>query len=319
MAHSRLPTRFVAAMLALLGLWVLPAELGAQGSAQRIAAVVNDDVITSQDLIDRLGMALATSGLPNDEATRQQLAPQVLRGFIDEKLQLQEAERLGLPVTEAEVDQALSTIAARNNTTREDLVRFLVARGVNPATLRAQLRAQIAWIKVIGREVRPRIVVSQDQIDFALRRSAAGGGGEVLLSEILLPVYDPGQEETVLREGQELVRTLRNGADFAALAAQVSASASADNGGDLGWVSMAALTPELRARLAALEPGQVSDPILGPNGVQIVLVRDRRAAAEGGPAERDRVRQALEQEQLERLATRYLRDLRRDAFVDVRL
>ena len=72
----------------------------AQAGAQRIAAVVNDDVITTQDLIDRINLGIATSGLPNDDATRQRLAPQVLRGFIDEKLQLQEAKRLGTDVTE---------------------------------------------------------------------------------------------------------------------------------------------------------------------------------------------------------------------------
>lgn len=311
--------RLLAATLGLLALLAFPHAPAAQAVAQRIAAVVNDDVITSQDLIDRLNLALATTGLPDDPATRQQLASQVLRGIVDEKLQLQEAERLGLRVTEAEIDQALQTIATRNNTTREELLRYLEARGVDPRTLREQLRAQIAWIKVIGREVRPRVVVSHDQVEFALKRAANAGGEEILLSEILLPVYDRAQEATVLREAEELLRTLRAGVDFGALASQVSASPSAENRGDLGWVSTGALNPELRARLSALAPGQISDPILGPNGVQIFLVRDRRERPAAGAADRERVRLALEQEQLERQASRYLRDLRREAFVDVRL
>jgi len=312
--------RTVAAALALLALLApAAADVRAQSDAQRIAAVVNDDVITSQDLLGRLNLALATSGLPNDEASRRRLAPQVLRGFVDEKLQLQEAERLGLSVTDAEIDQALDTIAQRNGIGRDDLVRYLQARNVDPRTLRDQLRAQIAWIKVVQREVRPRITVSQEQVDLALRRDAAEGGVEVLLSEILLPVYERGQEATVLAQAQELVASLRGGTDFAALASQVSSSASSDNRGDLGWVRTATLAPELRERIMVLQPGQVSDPIVGPNGVQIFQVRDRRVQAADGPAERARVRQSLEQEQLERQASRYLRDLRRDAFVDVRL
>jgi peptidyl-prolyl cis-trans isomerase SurA len=152
-----------------------------------------------------------------------------------------------------------------------------------------------------------------------LRRDAAEGGVEVLLSEILLPVYERSQEATVLAQAQELVASLRGGADFAALASQVSSSASSDSRGDLGWVRAATLAPELREPILALRPGQVSDPIAGPNGVQIFQVRDHRVQAAEGAAERARVRQSLEQEQLERQASRYLRDLRRDAFVDVRL
>lgn len=320
MARSTSTIRLKAVLLVLLGLLGHAPSGVAQPVAQRIAAVVNDDVITSQDLIDRLDLALATSGLPGDAQTRQRLAPQVLRGFIDEKLQLQEARRLGLDVTENEVDQGLDTIAARNNTDRTTLLRYLESRNINPRTLRDQLRAQIAWLKVLGREVRPRIVVSQDQVEFALRRAAGNPSeGEVLLSEILLPVYDRAQEASVVAQAQELVATLRGGADFGALARQVSVAASAENGGDLGWVRTDALVPELRSRLAALQAGQVSDPVAGPNGVQIFHLRDRRAEAPGAAADRDRIRQSIEQEQLERQATRYLRELRREAFVDIRL
>jgi peptidyl-prolyl cis-trans isomerase SurA len=294
----------------------------AQSATQRIAAVVNDDVVTSQDLLDRLALAIATSGLPNDQETRQRLAPQVLRGFIDEKLQIQEARRLGLEVTEAEVDQAMETVARRNNTNRADLTRYLASVGLNPGTLRDQLRAQIAWIKVVSRELRPQIVVTQDQIDLALRRGAEGAAnGELLLSEILLPVYDRAQEASVVQDARGLVAAIRGGgADFPGLARQVSAAASAENGGDLGWVRAGAITPDLRDRLLALDVGEVSDPIVSPAGVHIVQVRDRRSPQEDGvAADRDRVRQAIEQEQLERQASRYLRELRREAFIDVRI
>lgn len=319
MPRSRPTFRLAAAVLACLSLLGDAVPGHAQSAAQRIAAVVNDDVITSQDLSDRLALAVATSGLPDDQATRQRLAPQVLRGFIDEKLQLQEAARLELTVTEREIDTALDTIAQRNKTDRATLLRFLEARGINPRTLRNQLRAQIAWIKVVGRELRPRVVVPQEQIEFALRRAAAAPAeGEVLLSEILLPVYDRNQEGVVVGQAQELVQSLRDGADFAALARQVSAARSAENGGDLGWVSTAALTPELRERVAALQPGAISEPVVRPDGVQIFRVRERRAAPAAG-ADREQVRRGIEQEQLERQASRYLRDLRREAFVDVRL
>ena len=286
-------------------------------SGQRIAAVVNDDVITTQDLLDRLDLAVVTSGLPHDAATRQRLAPQVLRGYIDEKLQLQEAKRLGMEASENDIDQALDTIAARNKTDRANLLRYLQANHINPATLREQLRAQIAWIKVIGREVRPKVTVSQEQIDFTLQR-AASDDVELQLSEIQLPVYDRAQETAVLTQARELTGGLRNGGNFSALATQVSSAASAARGGDLGWVKLSALPADLRGPVGALLPGQISDPILTANAVQILQVRDRRKV-QPAPVDRDQVRLSLEQAQLERQAARYLRDLRRDAFIDIRL
>ena len=289
-----------------------------QSSPQRIAAVVNDDVITSQDLLDRLDLAVVTSGLPHDQTTRQRLAPQVMRGYIDEKLQLQEARRLGLDVSEADIDQALDTIAARNKTDRANLLRYLQANRINPATLREQLRAQIAWIKVIGREVRPKIAVSQEQIDFTLQRASTDNDIELQLSEILLPVYDRAQEATVLGQAKQLVGGLRRGANFSALASQVSSAASAERGGDLGWIKLSALTADLRTQAGGQQPGVIAENILVATGVRFMQESASRKV-EPAPVDRDRVRLSLEQEQLERQASRYLRDLRRNAYVDIRL
>lgn len=320
LARLRLIAALVVALSGLVGPCGTVSHAWAQAGPQRIAAVVNDDVITSQDLIDRLALTLATSGLPSDVATQQRLAPQVLRGFIDEKLQLQEASRLGLSVSDAEVDAAIDTIAQRNKTNRADLIRYLTDNHLSAQTYRDQLRAQIAWIKVVSRELRPRIVVTQEQIDLATKRSNnTAADTELLLSEIMLPIYDRAQEASVVNDAQGLVQSLRGGADFAGLARQVSAAGSAENGGDLGWVREAAIIPDLRPQIGALKSGEISDPLVSAAGVHIFQVRDRRNAATGGTVDRDRVKQTLEQEQLERQASRYLRDLRRDAFIDVRL
>jgi peptidyl-prolyl cis-trans isomerase SurA len=306
--------RLILALLTCLA----PALAMAQMPTQRIAAVVNDDVITSGDLIDRINLGIATSGLPNDDATRQRLAPQVLRSFIDEKLQLQEAKRLGIDVTDADMNQAMQTIAQRNNTTPSVLQQYLSDRGLSPRALQDQLRAQIAWLKIVSRELRPKVVVTQEQIELALGRGTGDDARELQLGEILLPVYDRNQEDQVLADAQGLIASLRGGADFAAVARQVSAAASAENGGDLGWVPLAAVVPDIRDRIASLPVGQVSDPILSQAGVHIFLVRDQRTRTQGA-GDRDSVRQQLEQQQLERQASRYLRDLRREAFIDVRI
>jgi peptidyl-prolyl cis-trans isomerase SurA len=138
---------------------------------QRIAAVVNDDLVSVQDLNDRLDLVMFTSGVEDTPEARQGLTPQVLRGLVEEVLQLQEAERLGITVQDQEVDQALANIAERNNMEVPAMRRLLADAGINFNTLLAQLRAQIAWVKIVNLQVRPRVNVTVDQLDLAVQEA----------------------------------------------------------------------------------------------------------------------------------------------------
>jgi peptidyl-prolyl cis-trans isomerase SurA len=249
-------------------------------TVQSIVAVVNDDIVTSQELKERLRLAVAAGGIPNDPEILDRLSGQVLRSVIDEKLQRQEAARLGITVTPAEVDRAMQQIAESNRMSRADLDAFLTGRGVEPRVMTRQIEAQIAWLKVIGRQVRPTVVVTQEQVDLAMRSAAAAGANdtEFLLAELLLPVQSPADEPQVMRDAQQLVRALRSGTPFGSLARQVSVAASAERGGELGWVRSSTIVEELRNVLLALRPGEVSDPIRSPDGIYIFQVQDRRGA-----------------------------------------
>jgi peptidyl-prolyl cis-trans isomerase SurA len=247
------------------------------GGQQRIAAVVNDDVITSQELSTRVNLVLASSGAPSDPETRRRLMQQVLRAIVDEKLQMQEAKRLQLTVSDDEITRAFAAIAQRNRLDVGAFKAALAERGIGENEMRSQLRSQIAWAKVVNRELRPRVVVTQDQVDLALREAASGAQDlELAVSEILLPVDSPADQARVLREAGDLVATLRKGADFGALARQVSVATSREAGGDLGWVRPSMVLPEMRERLMALSPGGISDPVASPVGVHIFQLRERR-------------------------------------------
>jgi len=312
------PTR--RALLLGLGLAALPGALRAEPvGGSRIVAVVNNEAITSQDVAERVRLSIVAAGLPDTPETQRRLAPQVLRGLIDERLQLQEARRLRLAASEAEIDRAFASVAERNRLDPEGLAGTLRSLGVDPATFRQQIAAQIAWSKLVERELRPRVAIGREQVEQALAAFEAEGE-ELLLSEILLPVYAREQESEVLAEARGLAQSIRGDVDFAALARQISAAPSAAEGGDLGWVRLGTLRPELRAALAGVAKGQVAPPVRGPQGVHILLVRDRRPGAVGGDAaaREAEVRRRLEAEQLQRLADRRLRELRRRAFIDIR-
>jgi peptidyl-prolyl cis-trans isomerase SurA len=271
----------------------LPPAHGQMAAATRIAAVVNDDIISTQDLSERLRLALLLAGLPGDAETQRRLAPQVLQRVIDERLQLQEARRRGIVIPPAELDAAVRSTAAANNMTVEQLTVFLNDQGIDRETLEQQIEAEMTWLRFVQREFADRVVVTDQQLELAAATAAQEGQEEVLVSEILLPIYDPADARQVQADAEELRAAIREGADFAALAGQVSAAPSRNDGGDLGWVRLDAVQSALRPILAGLQPGEVSDPVTTPSGVQLFYVRDRRTASATAGVELRQIAQLL--------------------------
>ncbi len=260
--RSRRPSLLAGLALALGLLAGAPAE------AQRIIAVVNDDVVTDRDVRQRVRLALLATGQRPDEGTVARLRPQVLRTLVDERLQLQEAERFGIAVEDAEVEAALDRIAANNDIPRERLMRSLEQAGVSPATLRRQVRAELAWRRVVQRRLVPRVVVSDVQIAQRLKEINAGEP-QFRLAEIFLPIYDAADEQRVVQDALELRQSLDDGADFAALARQFSAAPSAERGGDRGWLAAGSIPEELRGLVRQLPDGGVTRPLRTREGVYL--------------------------------------------------
>jgi peptidyl-prolyl cis-trans isomerase SurA len=287
----------VHASVLLLPLLILSMIVEAKAAVeQRIAAIVNDDVVSVQDLNDRLGLVLMTSRIPDQQQARARLAQQVLRGLIEEALQLQEASRLSIGVDEAEIERALAEIAGRNKMSVEQMQQLLGENDINEQTLLDQLRAQISWLKIVNQKIRPQVSVTVDQLEVAVQEARRNQGQpEYLLSEIVLPVDNPSEEGTVAEDAARLVQTLSEGASFEALARQVSASATAARGGDVGWVPASTIPPELVSALERLRPGDVSQPLRSPVGFYIFQMRDRRlgvapATGVNGTATSDEIR-----------------------------
>ena len=261
------------------------AASGEGRSLERIAAVVNDDAISVTDTEARLRLALLSSNLPDAPEVRQRLMPQVLRSLIEERLQLQEAKRLNITVGDPEVNGALSKIAEQNRMQRADFDKFLKSHNVPLGTLTSQVKANLAWSKLVQRKLRPQVFVSDEEIDAFLDRVRANSGKpEYLTAEIFLAVDTPAQDDEVRRTGEHLVTMMRQGAPFSAVARQFSQAAGANTGGDLGWVQAGQLADDLNKALMQLTPGQVSPPIRSASGYHILMVRDQRIIAAGDPA-----------------------------------
>ena len=315
--------RLAPLLLALLPLILLPAGRASGQESVGIAAVVNNEAISIPDLVARIDVAIVASRLRASEDLRRQLAPQVLRSLVDERLKVQEAERLGVRVSDAEMANARRSVEQRNGIAAGGLDDFLQRQGLNVATVTDQLRAEILWSKLVRGRLGAAVSVGEGEIDEALAQLEANRGRpEFRVAEIFLAVESSEQESEVRAAAESLFEQLRAGAKFDQIASQFSQSATAAVGGDIGWVLEGELPSEIEAVLARMEPGRIAPPVRTFDGYSIVLLIDRRTVLSDAPAagpDREAIRQEIGQRRLEMLARRYLRDLHRSAFINVRI
>ncbi|HTV89231.1 MAG TPA: peptidylprolyl isomerase [Stellaceae bacterium] len=253
----------------------------------RIAAVVNNEVVSVYDLVSRMRMIMISSNIPDTPENRKKLAPQVLRSLIDERLELEEAKQQGVTATDAEIKHAIAQIEKQNNMPPGSLNDFLKARGIDRTTLVNQITASIEWAKLVRRKAAETVDITDDDIDRAMKRlKEHADAPEERVAEIFLSVDNPAQDEQVRQLAEKLTQQMRQGARFSAVARQFSQSATAAVGGDLGWLRTDELPPELRQAAAQLKPGELSAPIRGAGGYYLLLVLDRRTG--NGEGEEDR-------------------------------
>lgn len=281
MLQRLVTTLTTALVLALVSAPCLRAQ-----SVDSVVAVVNDDAITARELDGRLHMALISSGLPDNQESRQRVVGQLLRKIIDERLQLQEAHRLGISLSASEVDSGIAMIEEQNRMPRGTLLANLGRQGIDPAKVRDQIRADLTWMRLIGRVVNPQIRVGDEEVADRLQSLQARlGQREVRAAEIFLPVEQPAQDEAAHQLGEKLIDSLNRGTPFPALARQFSRAATAANGGLLGWVSPGMVDDDVAAILAPLSKGQTSALSRTAAGYYIITVLDERISGQSVRAE----------------------------------
>lgn len=245
--------------------------------SEGIAAVVNDDIVTTTDLKDRAEMLLKSSGKAPSADMMARVKTQVLEGLIAETVQLQEAKRQGVIVSDSEVEGGFKKIAEGNKMTLEQFKSILKRQGIRVSSIERQIRAQIGWGKVIQQVLRPRVVIGPSEIKAEKdRMMAASGKKEYMTAEIFLPVSSPEDDGRVRALAQTLAGQIRKGKYFQDTAREYSQSASAAQGGIIGWVQEGQMEPALDRAIAKLQPNKVSDPVKGEDGYYLLYVRDVR-------------------------------------------
>lgn len=287
---GKAPKRFLAASIVAITCFAATfadPPIAAAQDVQRIAAVVNEKVISIFDVQQRMRLLVSSSGLPDNAETLRRIAPQVLRELIDEALQNQEAERLNIRVTQREIDLALEQIETTNNLPAGGFESFLARQGISFEAALTQIRSNLSWQKLLARTVVPTIEIGDEEInDVIARIEASAGVTEYRVGEILLPIDNPADASEIEVLANRLVTQLREGADFQAVAQQFSKSATAATGGDIGWVQPGELGPAVDNVIANLDRLEISDPIRVPEGIQIVILIDQRTNEPPDPNDR---------------------------------
>lgn len=261
---------------ALLGLLAFAQPSLAQ-RVNRVSAVVNGDVITLQEVESRRRLLALTAGVTSDAGARAN--DQILRLLIDERLRTQEVARRRIAVTDQDIAGAVSDIESRNGLPSGGLRENLRRAGIDPRVLYDQIRAQIGWNRLLRSQLGSQANISQAEVDEAVAAARARTGQpEYLVSEIYIPVSNPGQEGEVQRFVADIIARLRQGAPFAMVATQFSQAQTAMLGGDLGWITPERLDPEVAAIIRQMPEGAVSNPIRVPGGFVIATLRQKRIA-----------------------------------------
>ena len=266
--------------------------------ADRIIAVVNDEVITLNELKARIAAVerqLRQQG--TQMPPRDVLEKHVLERLIVDRVQIQFARETGLRIDDAQLDQTLARIAEGN---RMDLAQFrasLEQDGIPWAKFREDIRNEIIVSRIREREVDSKIVVSEGEIDNFLESAGAAGSEEYNLGHILLRVPEQAKPEQLVRlksRAEDIISQLRGGADFAQLAASYSDAPDGLSGGMMGWRPLERLPSLFAEVVPKLKPGEVSDAVRSPAGYHILKLIDRRGGAiKAQPVEQTHARHIL--------------------------
>jgi peptidyl-prolyl cis-trans isomerase SurA len=313
-------------LVALLAVAAAPAE---ETVVDRVAAVVNGEVIMLSELTERAGSEwIRVEALPPGKE-RDKARGEALSAAFDQVL----AERLlsaaalkdQVEANELQVNQAIEDVKQRNHMDDAQLDAALRAQGIDRATYRAQVKRELDSFLVLEHRVRSRVKVSDEDARnyFQAHAEEYEGETEVHARHIFLPLAEgasPAEEARVRAEADKLRARLEAGADFAAEAKRTSKGPSAGDGGDLGWLRRGTIQKVLEDAAFALEPGQVSAWVRAGPGLHLLTVVEKRlAGARTFEEAKEEVRNRLYQQQVESFRNQLIGELRREAVIETKL
>ncbi len=244
-----------------------------------IAAVVNESVITTDDVYKRMNLTKVFAGLQGVPDIEKKLLPQTLRSMVDEELQRQEAERLSIMVSPREIQSAIAPIEQAQGLSGSELQQKMEADGISFESFKKQVESQIRWQKLLQTRVRRDVAISQDEVKLAQQKMQQGRSElEWKVSTISLPVNNPDEESAVQELAISLAEAWQKGQTIEELQEQVAEELEVTFE-EAAWVQPSKLRKEEAFALSNMKVGMVSPPRRVFAGYEILRMEDKRTVA----------------------------------------
>lgn len=242
-----------------------------------IIATIGDEAITNADLINRMKITIISAKLESSPEVIEKIKPRVMQNLINEKLQIQAAKDAGVAPTETEIEKAISSLEQLNSMQPGDLRKLLGANNVPISSMKDQIRGEISWANLRNSSIRSKVKIKDDEVEnFIKSQNVSTSRVEYFINEIVIPVDDPAEDEKIKNLALKLKSEIEAGKDFKAIAKQFSQSATATNGGEVGWLSENQLPPEILNIVEETPYGQITKPVRSVEGYFLIKADESR-------------------------------------------
>jgi parvulin-like peptidyl-prolyl isomerase len=279
-----------------------------------VIAIVNDDVITLSEFEEKL---------PNQNV---KITPQqekiILDQMIEQKLLEQEAEKLGIRVSESEVDNAITSVIGKFNLSDDQMKEVLAKENLTPQQFREQWRLQILSQKVIGAKLQGQLAVTEDEIEEYYKANYGSDEriDEAKIAHILITPDAAGGEEQAKQRAEEVAELAKSGEDFGELAREYSNDTiSSVKGGELGYFRKGDLVESLENVAYSTPVGEIGGPVESPAGYHIVKVLDKKTKEGDLDDYREEIKEKLYREKAQQELGAWIDEVKSSAYIDLRI
>jgi peptidyl-prolyl cis-trans isomerase SurA len=315
-------------LIALAAILLITASTSWGEIVDRVVAVVNDDVITQYELDSTVELILKRNEQSIRPEDRERITAEARKALLDRLIEdlilRQEARRLGIVVREEELTATIQEALAKRNLSIDTLQEALIKDGTNYEKYREATRSDMIKSRILQREIRPRVSVTNEEIGafYQEHRDEYEGKLRVRLLMIALPVpagSDEAAQAAQRTKAESILKRIRAGEYFEALANENSMG-QGRSGGDIGYVEKGSMNPIIEEVAFNLKPGEVSGVIETPQGFYIIRALDKRGGGNLSlKATRAEIEEQLFIEKIEKKYMEWLAEKRQKAHIEIRL
>jgi peptidyl-prolyl cis-trans isomerase SurA len=309
-----------------LGVLVTPTVAHAE-VIDRIAAIVNDDIITLSDVYRLMPIYIQFTGIDPSRLTTDEeldaLATEVLEFLIDARLLASSADERELAITESEIDQFVAQQYEAMGLTEAQFLLEMQRQGIEENDFREMIGAHLTRLRMVQLDVLSELSISDTEIDELIAQRYPDGLNETFLSTSHILVVTPrgsSADEVVAAEtrARALWDELQQTGDFAGIASRENADGSRNTGGRLGTFRSTELDQDYVRAALALAPGEISEPVRSQFGFHIIRMDAvERRPLEDAEALRDQIYGELQAQYAEQRSDVYLERMRSQAYINV--